>query len=101
MGAPFETEADRQAELEALGESVIYTPSGGDAKTINVIFDNVDIVDETTGSVVGSRPEARGSTADLTAPVVGGTFLIDGTTYNIKTNLPDNTGMTDIQLSEA
>jgi hypothetical protein len=101
MGVPFESDADRLAELQALGESVIYTPLGGDAKTIYVIFDNVSLVSENTGKVVGSRPEAKGRTIDLTAPVVGGSLLISGTTYTIKTNLPDDTGMTDMELAEA
>ena len=101
MSAPFETDADRLAELQAVGQSVTYTPSGGAAKTIYVIFDNVSIVDNSSGKVVGTRPEARGRTLDLTGTVVGGTLLIEGTTYDIETNLPDGTGMTDMELAKA
>ena len=101
MSVLFETDMDRLAELQAVGEAVAYTPLGGDAKTIYVIFDNVSLVSDTTGKVVGSRPEARGRTIDLTGTVVGGSLLIGGTTYTIKTNLPDDTGMTDMELSEA
>ena len=98
----FESDSDRLALLTELGEDATYTPSGGVAKSIKVLFENVEAPQPVQGAtVVGSIPTAEARTSDLTGTVLGGELVINGTTYTIEAVLDDDTGMTDLRMEEA
>lgn len=97
----FETDDDRLALLEELGDEVVYTPSGGSPVTIQAYIDlTTETFDILTGVVTGTQPMGEARTSDLTGTLTDGadTILFDGTTYTIKEPLPDGTGMTKFSL---
>ena len=98
----FESEGDRLALLTELGDEVTYTPSGGAAKTIYSFVDK-EMISELVGDaqVIGFIPDALCRTFDLTGTVLAGTLVHDGTTYTIREDLPDGTGMTFLSLEKA
>lgn len=98
----FESDSDRLALLTELGEDATYTPLLGAAKSIKVLFENVEKPQVVQGAeVVGAVPTAEARTSDLTGTVLGGELLIDGTTYTIKAVFDDDTGMTDLDMETA
>lgn len=97
----FETDADRLALLEELGDDVVYTPDGGSPVTIKAYIDlTAEVFEIGTGIVIGIEPMGEARTSDLTGTLTdeADTVLFDGTTYTIKEPLPDGTGMTKFRL---
>lgn len=92
----FETDADRLALLEELGDPVVYTPSGGSPVTIQAYIDLTAEVHEIINGVlvIGEQPEGEARTSDLTGTLEdeADTILFGGITYTIREPLPDNTG---------
>ena len=97
---PVETADDRLYMLADFGVSATYTPVGGTASTITVIFDNEYIPVETGGAMpfAMQQPKCLARTSDLTGAVENGTLAIGGTSYFIRIVMPDGTGMTELML---
>lgn len=78
--------------------SCTYTPSGGSASTINVIFDKQ--FPAQNGNEITFTPAARVKTSDITGIDKNDTMVIDGTTYYVFEPGPDDNGIRTILLSE-
>lgn len=91
----LESAADRLSYLETFGESATYTPSGGAAKTIQVLYDAVYVE---ALDVESNTPIAQARTEDLTGTINNGTLVIAAGTFTILNNEPDSTGMTTLIL---
>ena len=82
-------------------QAATYTPSGGVAVSVNVIFD-----DEYTGTNLGTgeidtaAPQVRVITGDVTGIKNGDTFIINSVTYYVISCQPDGTGVSVVQLSK-
>lgn len=89
--------------IKATGGSTTatYTPSGGAASTIYVIFDNDAEIFNVAGDVIGRQPVAQARNTDLTGTILAGTLVVGGTTYTIEKVLADSEGMTDLALKES
>ena len=99
---PFTT-----SEIDALFDPIltvdaIYTPSGGTAKTIKVVFESEYLSVQVVGDVgvESASPAAYCKSADIIGVQHGDTLAISGTTYNIIGIQPDGTGMTTLILSK-
>ena len=106
-----ETAADRAVFVSAndFGVSATYTPSGGAAATLSVIFDKTYFEDQAlagiTGhqpialaGIAGHQPMALARTSDLTGTIVGGTLVVSSVTYTIVNAEDDGTGFTPLIL---
>lgn len=84
------------------GKSVTYTPAGGSAKIINVIFDDAyQAVSPITGEVGLTSPQAVCKSSDVAGAKTGDTgdtLLIDTITYKLKSVESDGAGMTTLIL---
>lgn len=81
----------------------VYTPAGGQAASIKVIFDNEFQAIEMLGGGVGfesTSPAALYKTASVSSAKHGDTLAISGKTYYITGVQPDGTGITRLILSE-
>tara|TARA_R100000541_G_scaffold35435_1_gene43696 strand:- start:108 stop:413 length:306 start_codon:yes stop_codon:yes gene_type:complete len=97
---PVETATDRAIILSDFGLTATYTPVGGAAKSITVIFDNDYYSADGSGSVAFAmtQPKAQARTLDLTGVVEGASLVIEGVSYIIRVVMPDGTGMTEVML---
>ena len=91
----LESEADRLSYLDEFGEAGIYTPLGGEAKTIQVLHDAVYVE---AMEVESNTPIAQARTSDLTGTINKGTLVIAAGTFTIINKEPDSTGMTILIL---
>ncbi len=88
-----------------LAQDATYTPAGGAAKPIRVIFSNEYSAPEGAGiiGVSSSVPVAICKTSDVSGVARDDTLalVVDGATvtYKIKEFMPDGTGMTTLLLS--
>lgn len=73
-----------------------YTPSGGVASVIKVIFDNEFMAVE---GVLSSDPAVTCKTSDMPNPRRNEPIVIGAVTYYIREGHPDGTGMSLILLS--
>lgn len=91
---------DRAAFLADFGVTCAYTPSGGAASNITVIFDNEYIDVDTGGSVAFAmqQPKVLCRSADVSGIAEGDQMVISGTTYIVRVVMPDGTGMTEVML---
>lgn len=84
----------------ALTTDAVYTPQGGAASAIKVIFDNeYRAVNIETGQVESAGPQATCKTSDVANAKHGETLVINSTTYYIIEIQPDGTGFTILILS--
>ena len=97
---PVESLDDRALLLADFGVSATYTPVGGSASTITVIFDNEYYAADGTGSVAFAmrQPKVMCRESDLTGTVDGGALSIGAVSYIIAVVMPDGTGMTELML---
>tara|TARA_R110000796_G_scaffold91255_1_gene195336 strand:+ start:32 stop:337 length:306 start_codon:yes stop_codon:yes gene_type:complete len=95
-----ETAIDRAIILIDFGLAATYTPVGGSASTITVIFDNDYYSADGNGSVAFAmrQPKAQARSEDLTGVVEGGSLVIESVSYIIRVVMPDGTGMTELML---
>lgn len=81
----------------------VYTPQGGQAASIKVIFDNqyqtIELLDGGVG-VESTSPSILCRTSDISGVKHGDTLVISGTTYYITGVQPDGTGITRLMLSK-
>jgi hypothetical protein len=88
-------------DTDSHGSVATYTPSGGSASSINVIFNNEYIlVDEGEVGVNSTIPVITCRTSDVSSVAMNDTFVIDSVTYKSKIIRPDGTGVTEIQLEK-
>lgn len=79
-----------------------YTPAGGQASTVKVIFDKKYQVAVDLAGFAGvgtSGPAVTGKTTDFASAKSGDTIVISAVTYYIKTVEADGTGLTVMELS--
>lgn len=95
-----ETADDRLILLADFGEAATFTPVGGTASSITVIFDNAyEAVDVGGGSTFAvTQPRVTARTADVPGATEGATLAIGGVTYTIRVVMPDGTGITEMML---
>lgn len=95
-----ETADDRLILLADFGEAATFTPVGGTASSITVIFDNAyEAVDVGGGSTFAvTQPRVTARTADVSGATEGATLAIGGVTYTIRVVMPDGTGITEMML---
>jgi len=92
--------SDNVARLpKRFGQKVVYTPSGGTAKTITGAFrekgDTIPIGGE---RITVTDPVLKVLSADLSGSSQESTFLIDGTTYKASEYIDDSRGLTILIL---
>lgn len=99
---PVETADDRTAFLADFGEAAIYTPDGGVASTITVIFDNDYTTVDAAGTVSFAMQEPRAITKTINVPnaAEGDILQIRAVDYVIRVVMDDGTGMTDLMLEK-
>lgn len=91
---------DRAIFLADFGVTASYTPAGGSASDITVIFDN-EYLDVDIGGAVAfatQQPKVLCLSADVTGIAEGDQMVISGTTYIVRVVMPDGTGMTEVML---
>jgi len=95
-----ETAGDRALMLADFGTAATYTPAGGSASTITVIFDNEFLPVETGGGVAFAmqQPKCLARTADLIGAVENASLTIGAIAYIIRVVMADGTGMTELML---
>lgn len=98
---PVETINDQLFMLSDFGVSATYTPAGGSASNITVIFDNEYIPVDTGASVAFAmqQPKALARTIDVPGADQGDLISIDGIDYTVTIVMPDGTGMTELMLA--
>ena len=97
-----ETDTDRLAYLQILGETATLTVSGGSPTTISVIFDRE--FEEVAGGTVdfaSSNPFVQCRTVAVSAVSPGDVLTVQSTDFAVEVRMDDGTGMTTLQLSEA
>ena len=86
---------------DEFGVQATVTPSGGDASTINVIFDKPD---ETLGlgeaGITSHRPSITCRTSDISSLAHGDAVTVNSTNYTIAEILRDGTGIAQIFLED-
>ena len=81
---------------------VSYSHAGGDASTINVIWDEAgEFRDMETGEVLLTPITIWAKTSDVSSVAVNDTVVKDSTTYYVHTFKHDGTGITVLALSES
>lgn len=97
---PVELDADRLALLADFGVPATYTPAGGDASSITVIFDNdYNAVEGGSVQFATSEPVVMCRTADVSGAAQGDALVIDADNYTVQVVMDDGTGMTQLMLS--
>lgn len=83
-------------------EAAVYTPSGGQARTIHVIFDNeyqAAQFAQADAAVESSGPRATCRESDVAGVAHGDTLQIRGISYSVAEVHPDGTGFVVLVLS--
>lgn len=86
----LESDADRLALLQAVGEPIVL-----DGASVWSVFGNAYIE---SLDVSGSQPVATCRTSDVTAVTRASTVVHAGITYRVAVIQPDGTGMTQLVL---
>lgn len=86
------------AHLAVHGETATFTPAGGAASSIQVIFDEAaEIADPQTG-ILTTAPQARAWSSQVPSPD-NGRLALGGVTYNVVLAKADGLGVTHMTLS--
>lgn len=86
----FSEDLDAFLDADEHAIEASFTPSGGSASTVKVLFDRAYA--EQFG-VAGTNPFATGKASDFPAATTeGGTLVISGTTYTIRVRQPVDDG---------
>jgi len=88
--------------LTDFAEGALYTPAGGDTKTIKVTFDNEYVAVKAAGDayIESCGPAAYCKDSDITGAKHNDTLVINSITYYVIEIHPDGTGMTTLILSK-
>lgn len=95
-----ELAADREIFLADFGVTASFTPSGGAASDITVIFDN-EYLDVDIGGAVAfatRQPKVLCRDGEISGIAEGDQMVISGATYIVRVVMPDGTGMTEVLL---
>jgi len=95
-----ETTDDRLIMLADFGVAATYTPIGGTASSITVIFDNQYEAVDAGGGVAFAmqQPRVTCRSADVSGVSEGATMVIELVTYIVRVVMPDGTGITELML---
>jgi len=97
----IESAADRAAFLSTFGEAVTYTPQGGQPRSIDMIFDGPQRVQNVqTGEIEMTAPEGLCDTGDVSGVKHRDTIERQSVTYYVIGIEHDGTGMTTLILSK-
>lgn len=83
-------------------ETALYTPSGGQARPIQVLFDNeyqAAQFQQADAEIESSGPRATCREAEVAGVVHGDTLQVRGVTYSVAEVHPDGTGLVILILS--
>lgn len=90
---------DQLLDTDEFATSVTYTPTGGEASTINGIFDPEMIeIDPYTGETVTTRPMIVVKTSDVSGIRHKDAFTINGESFEVL-KFQSNHGLTEITLN--
>ena len=84
-------------------EEIIYTPSGGQARSVRAIFDNeyqAAQFAQADAEIEASGPKATCREADMAGVAHGDTLQVRGVTYSVAEVHPDGTGLVVLILSK-
>lgn len=100
MPLPLASDLAAIMNVEEFAVAVVYTPSGGSATTINVIFDNETIPVDTGGFVPvhEERPRVTCRTQDVQSIGEGDSFTISGVSFTVRVWTHDGVGVTTVHL---
>ena len=85
--------------VQTFGASVSYTPAGGNAVTINGIYDQPHQMADAYGQVMTTEPSVTVAASDVPNLKKGDVFLINGITFYVISPETDGQGLTQIKLS--
>lgn len=95
------TIADLSAMFTAVGDDATYTPGGGSASSIKVIFSKDHAPVDADGVAVEAYSVfARAITTDVPNAADGDTLTVQGKTYNVRYVRDGEPGETILVLSE-
>ncbi len=97
----FTEDFDNYFDTDDFAVAASWTPNGGEATTVNGVFDG-EYFDDVGGSVgiESSQPRFTCAAADVPAVAQGDAIVISGTTYEIVNVQPDGTGEVVLILEE-
>ena len=97
----FEEDIDDFFDTNDFAEEATYTPDGGDAQTVNGIFD-LEYVDIDVGGlpIAGLKATFTCSTDDIPGDSEGDALTVRGIDYTIMVCQPDGTGVTKLILEK-
>lgn len=87
-------------ETTDFAESASYTPAGGSASTIYVIFDNEFALSTVGVGYENLAPQVLAKTSDVSGATNGATIVINSVTYYVIGVEPDGTGISRLILSK-
>jgi hypothetical protein len=96
-------DSDQDVFFEDFSRSVKYTPTGGEASTIDALYDAPGSVIAMPGGV-GIQvvsPQVIVKDSDIPNILMGDTVVVGSTTYYVRGITPDGEGFTTLVLSEA
>ncbi|MEW6304688.1 MAG: head-tail joining protein [Verrucomicrobiota bacterium] len=95
-------DAGKFTDPTLFGSAATYTPSGGSATTINVLFSRPGELQPIApdAQFEGYNPSALCKATDVASAKKGDTLVISGTTYYVIKALPASEGMRVLELSE-
>lgn len=92
---------DLDLYLNDFGETATYTPDGGAASSIQVIFDDADKSIQLEAGIIGSTdPRAFCKVSDVPGVNQKATLAVRGTTYKVVDPQPDGTGFITLVLKK-
>ena len=102
MAVETDTERAIFFGTDDFGTAATYTPDGGDAVTINGIFeDDYEAIEAGGGVAFGiTSPTFHARTSDVSSASEGDSLVVSGVTYTIRVVMKDGTGLTMLQLEE-
>jgi hypothetical protein len=92
---PFVENLDEFLDPGDFADMAVYTPQGGSASTVNVIFDGAYME---TLNVEDSGPAAHGKAADFAGVRQGDALRVRATDYFIRDKRPDGQGWITLKL---
>lgn len=88
--------------IDAMGMSATYTPQGGDATEITVLFDNeYQEIDLVSGAVSSASPAAHCKSSDVSNAKKGDALMVSDVDYTVTAVKPDGTGLTTLILRKS
>lgn len=86
--------------IDDFGTAATYTPTGGEATTVNGIFER-DYAAVNAGGAIDfaiTSPAFQCRTSDVSSAAEGDAIVIGGVNYTVRVVMDDGTGLTMLQL---